>query len=92
MTDRLTARGYRVFRMDMGLRGRGGSRSCRPTAAAQATSSRRWGYIAEEHPESPTLAIGFSLGGCLTLNLLAEAEAKSRRQSRFAFARHLPAD
>ena len=75
MTDRLTARGYRVFRLDMRGCGAGEGIAKLPTHCGRSGDvAAALRYIAEEHPESPTFAIGFSLGGCLTLNLLAEAE------------------
>ena len=75
MTDRLTARGYRVFRMDMRGCGAGEGVAKLPTHCGRSGDvAAALQFIAEQHPESPTFAIGFSLGGCLTLNLLAEAE------------------
>ncbi|HEX6961029.1 MAG TPA: alpha/beta fold hydrolase [Lacipirellula sp.] len=74
MTDRLTARGYCVFRMDM--RGCGAGEGL----ARKSTHCGRSGdvaaavrYITELYPDAPIYAIGFSLGGCLALNMLAEA-------------------
>lgn len=74
MTERLTARGYCVFRMDMRGCGAGEGRAKLPTHCGRSGDvAAALRFIAKRYPESPTFAIGFSLGGCLTLNMLAEA-------------------
>jgi predicted alpha/beta-fold hydrolase len=74
MADRLTARGYCVFRMDMRGCGAGRELARLPTHCGRggdvAASVR---YIESLYPAAPVYAVGFSLGGTLTLNLLAEA-------------------
>jgi len=73
MADRLAERGFRVFRMDM--RGCGAGQSL----ARRTTHCGRWGdaaaaieYITEQYPDTPIRAVGFSMGGSLLLNMLAE--------------------
>jgi uncharacterized protein len=74
MTDRLTARGYCVFRMDMRGCGAGEWIAKLPTHCGRSGDvAAALRFIAEKYPQAPSYAIGFSLGGCLTLNLLAEA-------------------
>jgi predicted alpha/beta-fold hydrolase len=74
MSERLVDRGYVVFRMDMRGCGAGQEVARMPThcgrAGDVAAAVRK---IAELHPEAPTLAVGYSMGGTLGLNLLAEA-------------------
>ena len=73
MADRLTARGYCVFRMDMRGCGAGQGIAKLPTHCGRSGDvAAALRYIAGCYPDAPTFAIGFSLGGCLTLNLLAE--------------------
>jgi uncharacterized protein len=74
MTDRLTERGYCVFRMDMRGCGAGEGIAKLPTHCGRSgdvIAAVR--FIGELYPEAPVYVIGFSLGGCLTLNMLAEA-------------------
>ena len=74
MADRLTARGYCVFRMDMRGCGAGEGIARLPTHCGRSGDvAAALRFIAARYPGTPTYAIGFSLGGCLTLNLLAEA-------------------
>lgn len=74
MADRLTARGYRVFRLDMRGCGAGEGIAKLPTHCGRSGDvAAALRFMAERHPESPSYVIGFSLGGCLLLNLLAEA-------------------
>jgi predicted alpha/beta-fold hydrolase len=76
MADRLTARGYCVFRMDMRGCGAGEGIAKLPTHCGRSGDvAAALRYIAGCYPEAPVFAIGFSLGGCLTLNLLAEIGA-----------------
>jgi predicted alpha/beta-fold hydrolase len=73
MADRLTGRGYCVFRMDMRGCGAGGEVARQPTHCGRSGDvAAALRYIAARHPDSPTYAVGFSLGGTLMLNLLAE--------------------
>ncbi len=74
MAEKLSAIGYRVFRLD--LRGCGAGES----VAKMPTHCGRWEdvvaalyYIAELFPEAETDIVAFSMGGTLTLNMLAEA-------------------
>jgi len=74
MTDRLTQRGYCVFRMDMRGCGAGEGLAKQPTHCGRSGDvAAALRFIAGRCPEAPTYAIGFSLGGGLALNLLAEA-------------------
>jgi predicted alpha/beta-fold hydrolase len=74
MTDHLTARGYCVFRMDMRGGGAGQGLARLPTHCGRSGDvAAALCYIADVYPEAPSYVIGYSLGGCLTLNLLAEA-------------------
>lgn len=93
MTDRLTARGYRVFRMDMRGCGAGEGLAKLPTHCGRSNDvAAALRYIARLCPESPVYVIGFSLGGCLTLNLLAEAGAEPVANLRRSLAICPPID
>ena len=73
MADRLTARGYCVFRMDMRGCGAGEHVARLPTHCGRSGDvAAALRFIAARYPEAPTYAVGFSLGGTLTLNLLGE--------------------
>jgi len=74
MTDRLVGLGYRVFRMDMRGCGAGEGLAKLPTHTGRSSDIvAALHFIAELFPEATTSLIGFSLGGSLTLNMLAEA-------------------
>jgi predicted alpha/beta-fold hydrolase len=73
MVEKLTERGYHCFRMDMRGCGAGDVVAQRPTHCG------RWqdvvaalNQIAELYPDRDTQIVGFSMGGTLTLNMLAE--------------------
>lgn len=73
MTDHLTARGYGVFRMDMRGCGAGEGIAKAPTHCGRGGDvAAALRYIATLYPQAPAYAIGFSMGGCLALNMLAE--------------------
>lgn len=70
---KLVARGVRTFRMDMRGCGAGeglarGPTHCGRSGDAAAALER----IAQLCPDSPTVLVGFSLGGAIALNLVAE--------------------
>lgn len=73
MVEKLTARGYRTFRMDMRGCGAGESEAQLPTHCGRwpdvATCVHK---LAEMYPDQPTEIVGFSMGGTLALNMLAE--------------------
>jgi predicted alpha/beta-fold hydrolase len=74
MADRLTARGYAVFRMDMRGCGAGEDLARRPTHCGRSGDvAAAIRYISELHPQAPVLTVGYSMGGTLALNMLAEA-------------------
>lgn len=74
MVERLTERGYRVFRMDMRGCGAGEGLAKFPTHTGRSADvASALHYIAELYPDASVSLVGFSLGGTLTLNLLAEA-------------------
>jgi uncharacterized protein len=76
MAERLTARGYCVFRMDMRGCGAGEGLARLPTHCGRSGDvAAAIHFIAALYPTAPVFGIGFSLGGCLLLNLLAEAGA-----------------
>lgn len=73
MVEKLDERGYRCFRMDM--RGCGAGE----VVARLPTHCGRWqdvvaalNQIAELYPDRDTQVVGFSMGGTLVLNMLAE--------------------
>ena len=71
---RLVDRGYRVFRMDMRGCGAGEGLAKWPTHSGRSSDvASALHFIAELYPDTSTSLVGFSLGGTLTLNLLAEA-------------------
>jgi predicted alpha/beta-fold hydrolase len=74
MSERLLERGYIVFRMDMRGCGAGQGVARLPTHCGRSGDvAAAVRLIAERYPEVPTLAVGYSMGGTLALNLLAEA-------------------
>ena len=76
MAERLTARGWTSFRMDMRGCGAGELVARRPAHCGRsddvAAAVRR---IAELHPQAPLYVVGYSMGGALALNMLAAAGA-----------------
>ncbi len=74
MAEKLTERGYRVFRMDMRGCGAGNQFARKPTHCGrwQDVAAALY-HIAELYPNRATQLVGFSMGGTLTLNMLAEA-------------------
>lgn len=74
MAERLVQRGYCVFRMDMRGCGEGRHVARKPThCGAYADVGAAVRFIAGRYPDSPAMAVGFSLGGALCLGLLADA-------------------
>src|SRR5690606_3129586 len=74
MADRLAERGYCVFRMDMRGCGAGGEVARLPTHCGRSSdAAAAVRFISQRYPEAPLYAVGFSLGGTLILNMLAEA-------------------
>lgn len=74
ISERLVALGYRVFRMDMRGCGAGEGLAKLPTHTGRSADIvAALHSIAELYPEASTSLIGFSLGGAVTLNMLAEA-------------------
>ena len=74
ITDRLLEAGYGVFRLDM--RGCGAGEGL----ARYCTHCDRWEdaaaaleFIANRHPQSATSLVGYSMGGAIALNLLAQS-------------------
>ena len=74
MADRLSTRGYRVFRMDMRGCGAGEGIAKLPSHCGRSTDVAGALYqIAELYPAAETSIVAFSMSGTITLNLLAEA-------------------
>ena len=74
MVGRLLDQGYRVFRMDMRGCGAGeGLAKIPPHCGCSEDVAAVLFHIAELYPETTTSIIGFSMGGTLALNMLAEA-------------------
>jgi predicted alpha/beta-fold hydrolase len=74
MAEKLTVRGYRVFRADM--RGCGASEGLarQPAHCGLASDiASAIHMIAELYCDSPVSLVGYSLGGTLSLNMLADA-------------------
>lgn len=74
MAEKLAARGYRVFRADM--RGCGASEGLarRPSHCGLSSDvASAIHAVAELYCDSPLSLIGYSLGGSLSLNMLADA-------------------
>jgi hypothetical protein len=73
MVEKLTARGYRSFRMDMRGCGAGEAVARLPTHCGRwpdvATSLQK---LAEIYPDRPVQIVGFSMGGTLAINMLTE--------------------
>ena len=74
MTKRLLENEYGVFRLDM--RGCGAGEGL----ARYSTHCDRWAdaatvleFIAKRYPDSPTMLVGYSMGGSIGLNLLAHS-------------------
>lgn len=74
MAEKLAARGYRIFRMDMRGCGAGEGIAKLPTHCGRSADvAAALHHVAELYPESTTSIVAFSMGGTQTLNLLAEA-------------------
>jgi len=74
MTEKLTTRGYRVFRLDLRGCGAGEAVAKSPTHCGRSSDvASALDYLAKLYPELPTSLVAFSMGGTLTMNLLAEA-------------------
>ncbi len=74
MADRLTARGHATYRMDMRGCGAGEDVARRPTHCGRSGDvTAAVEFISARHPEAPLLVVGYSMGGTLALNMLAEA-------------------
>ncbi|QEG33123.1 YheT family hydrolase [Bythopirellula goksoeyrii] len=74
LVERLTPRGYRVFRLDMRGCGAGEGIARKPNHCGRSEDvASALNYIAELYTDSPTTLIAFSMGGTLALNMLAEA-------------------
>ena len=74
MATKLTARGHRTFRLDLRGCGAGEGIAKLPSHCGRSDDvASALHHIAELYPESPTSIVAFSMGGSLTLNLLAEA-------------------
>lgn len=74
MAEKLTAHGYRSFRLDMRGCGAGEGLAKLPTHCGRSTDvAAALHTIGDLYSESPVSVVGFSLGGTLTLNMLAEA-------------------
>lgn len=73
--QRLLERGHAVFRLDMRGCGAGEGLARQPAHCGRGEDVHAaLQYIAELHDQSPIQAVGFSLGGTLILNLLADLE------------------
>jgi len=71
--ERLTDRGYNVFRMDMRGCGAGEGLARLPAHCGRGEDVRSAvEYLADLYPESPVQIVGFSLGGTITLNMLGD--------------------
>ncbi len=74
IAERLVAAGYRVFRMDMRGCGAGEGLAKLPTHCGQeADVAAALRHLADLYPESDTSIVAFSMGGTLTMNMLAAA-------------------
>ena len=74
MVERLTERGYRVFRLDQRGCGAGEGVAKLPTHCGRWTDVAAALYtIAELYPDSVTSIVAYSMGGTLTMNMLAES-------------------
>ena len=74
MAKRLVERGYRVFRMDLRGCGAGEGLAKQPTHTGRSADvASALHHIADLYPDASTSLVAFSLGGTITLNMLAEA-------------------
>lgn len=74
MAERLTGRGHTTFRMDMRGCGAGEDVARRPTHCGRSGDvAAAVRFIAEQHPQAPLYVVGYSMGGTLALNMLADA-------------------
>ena len=74
MAERLTGRGYTTYRMDMRGCGAGEDVARRPTHCGRSGDVvAAVNFISNRHKQAPLLTVGYSMGGTLALNMLAEA-------------------
>lgn len=74
LADKLSARGYRVVRMDMRGCGWGEAYAKLPNHCGRSSDlAAVLYYLTEQFPEAGITTIGYSMGGTIVLNLLAEA-------------------
>lgn len=74
MADKLSQRGYRVFRMDMRGCGAGESVARMPAHCGLTNDfAAAIHFLAELYPDADVSLIGFSMSGAVALNMLAEA-------------------
>ncbi len=74
MADKLTSRGITTYRMDMRGCGAGEDVARRPTHCGRhGDVTAAVNFISNAHPQAPLFVVGFSMGGTLALNMLAEA-------------------
>ncbi len=74
MAERLVGCGYRVFRMDMRGCGAGEGVATVPTHCGRSEDvASALNHIAKLYPKATTSIVAYSMGGTLTMNLLAEA-------------------
>jgi predicted alpha/beta-fold hydrolase len=74
MAERLSGRGWTTYRMDMRGCGAGEDVARRPThCGLHGDVAKAVEFISARHPQAPLLTVGYSMGGTLALNMLAEA-------------------
>ena len=73
--EHMTSAGYRVFRMDMRGCGAGEGLAKMPNHCGRSADfAAALQYIADLYPDSETSIVAYSMGGTITMNMLAEAE------------------
>jgi predicted alpha/beta-fold hydrolase len=74
MVQKLTSRGLTTYRMDMRGCGAGEDVARRPTHCGRHSDvAAAVRFISARHPQAPLYTVGYSMGGTLALNMLADA-------------------